>query len=247
MRSTPLWSAVFLASSASAQTGNPGLPKIGPLKPGIGNTPEALQVSEDAGRKPNDTDLVAFTRMFNGTEEEWTWGINITSFRVPNRIEDLGAPHANDSNGWYITNIQWQLGWPGDKGDSLQGYLADRNMSASFGAMISNKFPGLTEDYHADDNGDCTALLGDDCVRSLAKSASRGDTVQFDSLDGCEDTLDAHGDGDIQSGTAWSQPLSQQTRSPMTDPMITCCTVTALCSTAPQTLMEIIPLHMLKP
>jgi hypothetical protein len=204
MRANTLFHAAVFALVATAQN-DFGLPKIGPSRPGIGNTPEALQVSADAGRQPNATDSVTFTRAYNNTQEEWTWRINVTDISVPNRIDDLGMPGANFSQGLHIANVQWQLEWPGDEVDSLQTYLMKRNMSVGFTALISNKPSSITDRYSDSDNGNCTAVLGDKCTQSITQFASEGDMVSFTGLEGCADSLDVQGGGGVQSGTGFSK------------------------------------------
>ncbi|KAI1567959.1 hypothetical protein PtrEW4_006717 [Pyrenophora tritici-repentis] len=203
MRTTTFLQATLFALSSLAQDDSPSLPTIGTLKPGIGNTPEALQVSENVGRYPDDTELVTFSRTYNGTQEEWSWRTNVTNVPVPNEINQLGMKGADSSEGHQVVNVQWQLGWPNDKNTSLQQYLVEKNMKASFGAMISNKPINITKKYENDDNGDCMPLLGEQCVQSLTESASKGDDIQFQGLEGCADSLELQGDGEVQSGTSW--------------------------------------------
>ncbi|KAE8836604.1 hypothetical protein PTNB73_04561 [Pyrenophora teres f. teres] len=203
MRTTTFLQATIFALSSLAQDDSPNLPTIGTLKPGIGGTPEALQVSENVGRYPDDTELVTFSRMYNGTQEEWSWRINVTNVPVPNEISQLGMKGADSSEGHQVVNVQWQLGWPNDRNTSLQQYLTERNIKASFGAMISNKPANITKKYENDDNGDCMPLLGEQCVQSLTQSASKGDAIHFDGLEGCADSLELQGDGQVQSSTSW--------------------------------------------
>jgi len=203
MRPTTLFQATLFALSTSAQNNSLALPAIGTLKPGIGSTPEALQVSEDVGRYPDDTELVTFSRMHNGTREEWSWRINVTNVPVSNQISQLGMEGADSSDSHQVVNVQWQLGWPNDKNTSLQQYLAQKNTKASFGAMISNKPTNVTNKYKNEDSGDCMPLLGEQCVQSLTQAASKGDAIHFDGLEGCADTLELQGDGQVQSSTSW--------------------------------------------
>jgi hypothetical protein len=48
------------------------LPASGTLRPGPGDTPEVLQAFEAAGKRPNASDSITFSRNFNNTPETWT-------------------------------------------------------------------------------------------------------------------------------------------------------------------------------
>jgi hypothetical protein len=89
----------FFAVSALATSSS------GPLKSGFGRMPEAEQVAADAGRLPNGTSSVDFTRTFNNTPETWNWRINTTELAVPYPIDDLGKPGANYSQVLKVANI----------------------------------------------------------------------------------------------------------------------------------------------
>lgn len=193
MKSSVLMEPFYIVA-ALAQNNN-GLPVAGPSKPGIGSTPAAEQVSEEAGRHPNATSSVAFSRMFNNTSEAWEWRTNITEFAVPNRLADLGLPSANFSEHLHVVNIQWQLDWPGVSGQSLQSFLSRRNMSVYINTLITNLPSHVTSRYSDADNGDCAAILGTACTQSLSQAAADESPIDFVDLDGCQGTLNAVASG----------------------------------------------------
>jgi hypothetical protein len=182
----------FFAVSALAASSS------GPLKSGLGRTPEAEQVVADAGRQSNGTSSNDFTRTFNNTPETWNWRINTTELAVPSPIDDLGKPEANYSQGLKVANIQWQLQWPGsdEDGSSFQSFLKARNATASFEAVIVNLPDNITDGYKDEDNGSCKTILGEQCVQSLADDSS--------SREGCEHTLSVD-IGGIRSGGDFSK------------------------------------------
>jgi hypothetical protein len=182
----------FFAVSALAASSS------GPLKSGLGRTPEAEQVVADAGRQSNGTSSIDFTRTFNNTPETWNWRINTTELAVPSPIDDLGKPEANYSQGLKVANIQWQLQWPGsdEDGSSFQSFLKARNATASFEAVIVNLPDNITDGYKDEDNGSCKTILGEQCVQSLADDSS--------SREGCEHTLSVD-IGGIRSGGDFSK------------------------------------------
>ncbi|KJX95399.1 hypothetical protein TI39_contig4116g00002 [Zymoseptoria brevis] len=167
--------------------------------PGPANNPEALQAIEAAGRRPNLTDSVTFTRTFDGDPENWTWRINITSLAVPNtRIDDLGGDNtpANYSQGLYIANTQWELQWPGDS-STLGSFLERRGMNLSVQTLLTVLPPNVTQSYNPTNDGDCTSVLGDSCSQEISQSASTDYPVDFARLRACDGTLNAmSGSGD---------------------------------------------------
>ncbi|KAI1817292.1 hypothetical protein GGS20DRAFT_592201 [Poronia punctata] len=196
MWSTTLLLTTLLPFTIPVSANKNGLPTLGPKKPGIGRTPEALLVSEVAGRHPNATTSVNFKRTYNNTEETWSWRINVTELALPDDISDLGTKEAVYSRGWRIANTQWELGWPGKKGDeTLEEYLAERNLNASFTTMMATKPASVTANYDDADEGDCEGVLGDECLASIVEAARKGETEKLGKLDGCKDTLGAKGHG----------------------------------------------------
>jgi hypothetical protein len=182
----------LFAFSASA------LPVSGPLKPGLGNTPEPQGTVEAAGRQPNATNSITFTRTFNNILETWTWRINTTELAVPDPIYNLGKPDANYSQGLKVANIQWQLQWPGsgEEDGSFQSFLVTRNATALFSTVIINLPSNITDRYQDGDNGDCATILSEECVQSLTDVAS--------SRKGCENTLSVDVGG-VRSGVGFSK------------------------------------------
>ena len=78
-------------------------------------------------------------------------------------------------------------------------------MTAQFGAMISNKPREVTVNIGED--GNCTKLLGEECLQSLKQAASEGGTISFGGYDGCANTLDTHGDGNLDGNVAFGRLL----------------------------------------
>lgn len=184
-----VWAMLMLAADSQASD----LPVTGPLSPGPGGTPEAWRVSEAAGRQPNATKSVTFPRIYNNTSEAWTWRINITDMAVPNRISDLGLPSADFSQGLRVANTQWQLQWPGSS-DSFQEFLRERNASARFMGIITNKPSNITDHLKDSDNGNCTNVLGDECTRSLTQAVTKDGPISYATLPGCDSSLGASSD-----------------------------------------------------
>jgi hypothetical protein len=197
--------AASVPSHAIDQTwGNIGL--------GSGNGPwplaEGFKKGEEAGRTPNATRSVTFQHKFNNTNETWGWRINITDLAIPNNPNQFGNASANSSENHHVTNTQWQLTWPGDD-DTFNEYLQKRNVTASFAAYIGVLPSNVTNRYDASNtNGDCTALLGADCVAGLRVGAS-GNTPSILSQNGCESTLDLRSlVTSYSSAIAWSKSRS---------------------------------------
>lgn len=197
-----LVSWTLFALSAWAQ--NQGLPVSGPFKAGFARSREGLIVLQDAGRSPNATSSITFKRTYDNSDEEWTWRVNTTEIAVPNRASDIGDENANDSQDLLVANTQWQLDWPADEKVTLQELAERRNASIAFTALISNKPSDITNRYSIDDNGDCTSLLGEECIESLAAAATSGGSVIFSGLNGCEDTLDTN-DGGTDDGAGFGK------------------------------------------
>lgn len=181
----------LLARLALAQ--NPGLPVSGPFKSGVGDTPEALRISEVAGRQPNASASITFTRLFNNTPETWRWHVNVTDIAVPNRISDLGTPGANFSQALHVTNTQWQLDWPGDD-DTFQLFLGERRVNATFTALITFVSSKIKTNNNGNTNGNCTAFLGEQCTQALLQAASKSSQIPLLHLEGCKNSS-AFGEG----------------------------------------------------
>jgi len=190
----PLLCALSELSSAVSAQQSIGLPISGPKKPGPGDTPEALHVSEAAGRHPNATTSVTFQRKYNNTKEEWTWRVNLTEIAVPDDISDLGSPSANFSRGLRVANTQWQLEWPGSSDDAnnnntFEAFLQERNLNASFTSLVVKHSSKIANNYDDSDGGDCEKVLGKDCTKALTEAAFKDLTEQLSALAGCKDAL----------------------------------------------------------
>jgi hypothetical protein len=185
-----------LSSTVSAQQ-SIGLPISGPGEPGPGDTPEALHVSDAAGRHPNATTSVTFQRKYNNTKEEWTWRVNLTEIAVPDNISDLGDSSANFSKGLHIVNTQWQLEWPtsssnggaNSSNNTFEAFLQERNMNASFTSLVVKHSSKIADDYDDDDNGDCKKVLGRDCAKALTDAVSKDLSEQLSALNNCKDVF----------------------------------------------------------
>jgi hypothetical protein len=150
-----------------------------------------LQVFEVAGRQPNASDMITFSRSYNDKAEDWTWRINVTDLAITDRTFDLGSSSASFARGLHITNTQWQLQWPGSS-DTLQSFLSGRNMEVTFNALSVLKLSNVTDAYNADDKGDCTKLLGSECTQSIEKAISKGSTLQI-LFPACQNTIGING------------------------------------------------------
>jgi hypothetical protein len=176
-------------------------PASGTLSPGPGDTPQILQAFEAAGRQPNASDVVIFSRSYNGKAEDWTWRINVTDLAIPDRTSDLGSSSASFARGLHITNTQWQLQWPGSS-DTLQSFLSGRDMEVTFNALSVLKPSNVTDAYNAGDKGNCTKLLGNECTQSITKAISEGSTLQI-LFPACQNTIGING---FSAGSSKSSP-----------------------------------------
>jgi hypothetical protein len=190
MHSIPLLLTLLATSTPSLAVDS----KWGNIGVGAGVGPWPLtsgqEAGEKAGRHPNATSSVTFQRSYNGEPETWGWRINITDLAIPNNPDQFGNASANASEGYHVANTQWELTWPAGS-DNFTEFLNERNMTASFAAYLANKPANITNRYNASANGDCTALLGKECVDAIKRSASSSSTTP-DILGNaeCEDTLD---------------------------------------------------------
>jgi hypothetical protein len=170
-----LWAHFAITTYAKAFE----LPASESFSPGPGDSTVALQAFEDAGRRPNASDSFTFSRDFNNTQENWTWRINVTDLAIPNEHSELGSPSASYSRDSRVANTQWQLQWPGDS-DTFQSFLSERNVVFSFNALSIFLPSNVTDLYNADDNGNCTNLLGSECTQSITREmGTTGDTLQI--------------------------------------------------------------------
>ena len=136
----------------------------------------------------NFTDIVHFERTYNNTRESWALRINVTDLPVPDKISDLGTASASFSQGLRVANIQYELQWPGDK-DSLQELLRERNLRVMVYTKIASMPSNITERFDYNDQGNCAAVLGDQCTQSLTDAASKDNGIHATRLERCESTL----------------------------------------------------------
>lgn len=135
-----------------------------------------------AGRKPNDTAGVGF---YDPNGGYWIWRVNISNVAVPGSNQ-------------YAANAQYDLQWP--FGGTLQSYLErfqeggstdndETDLCAYFSVFTLPQ--NITGRYMQSFNGNCSALLGDQCARSLSSSllGSSCRAGSVDNLDGCSHTL----------------------------------------------------------
>lgn len=123
-----------------------------------------------AGRHPNATREVTFTRTLNSTSETWTWRLNVTEIDLPNDVQNYGKPNQDYSKGYQVVNVQWQLDWPKSKDgsqQSLQSYLAETEQQLYLGGL-AYRFPmSVMANWTNPSNGDCTSLLGEKCIAAI--------------------------------------------------------------------------------
>jgi hypothetical protein len=193
-----LWAQIFaLATSA---WGEILLPASGTLRPGPGDSSEALRAFESAGQRPNWTDSVTFSRVSNNTPETWTWRINITDLTIPNDISELGSSSASYSKGFHVANTQWQLQWPSSSGnssepsssDNLLSFLSERNLDIALNALSVFVPSNVTNQYNANDNGNCTSLLGSECTQAITREIGKGGAIQV-AFPECQNTIGING------------------------------------------------------
>jgi hypothetical protein len=203
MRSIPLFFTLLATSAPSLAVDS----KWGNIGVGAGVGPWPLtsgqEAGEEAGRHPNATSSVTFQRPYNGELETWGWRINITDLAIPNNPDQFGNSSANASEGLHVANTQWELTWPAGS-DNFTEFLNERNMTASFAAYIASKPANITDRYNASAQGDCTALLGHQCVDAIKRSASGTDLPDILDKEECADTLDyRYGADYYKSAIAW--------------------------------------------
>jgi hypothetical protein len=183
---------VFLPVLAAAQINN-GVAVVGVISAGGPSSANAsTQATELAGRHPNGTTSIPFQRLVNDIQETWSWRVNITDIAVPNEPTNLGMSSANYSEHLHMVNTQWELQWPDDNNasESFTDYLERIDSRAEFNAMILHLPSNITHAYSNQTNGNCTTILGDDCVRSIESAASTGGYITTSDLTGCTSTLD---------------------------------------------------------
>jgi hypothetical protein len=163
--------------------------------------------------QPNITSSVTFSRTTNNTLEDWTWRINITDHAVPNDWESSSqeAP-ADFSEGLRIVTTTWDLEPPGlAEDESFGNWMTARGWEGvRITGSIASKPARVIDGYSDADGGNCTHVLGEQCMASLVDYVSNSQlpSVDFSSLEGCADTLNAPGpyapDGQFGEGACVS-------------------------------------------
>jgi hypothetical protein len=178
-----VWALITsLSALATAQQSTFG--QEGPFLPGPRS---AADYFKSAGRDPNATSSITFTRKYNNTPEEWTWRVNITEVPWPDNDWRGDPDSATFNNGWRVTNTQWELNWPGDS-DTLGEYIREQEVPIGVKILRTAVPSNVSDLYRKSDGGDCTPMLGEECVRSLQSStSSRGTGGRR--LEGCEDSI----------------------------------------------------------
>lgn len=174
----------LLALSAHAQS----------FSPGPGDTPEELQPVIEAGRTPNYTDTAAFSRTYNGSQEQWALRLNLTELPVVNVNVDPEPFESNAPIYKYragsplrLPNTQYELQWPGEA-PTWQDFLHERNVSVEIMSTVMHVRYNLTSQYNASDMG-CASILGEPCQAAISRNAARGADASSvympGQLDGC--------------------------------------------------------------
>jgi hypothetical protein len=115
----------------------------------------------------------------------WTWQVNITDVIVPDSFL------SNRTNGSQVLNEQWSLQWPG--GGSWESFH-ERDSPSTNGTsfemhVVQYYLPSnITSRYSQSDNGNCSAVIGDECAqRLLARQLGSGSLNSPSET--CADTL----------------------------------------------------------
>jgi len=156
------------------QTSSNGVGAQALWEPGsFGSTPtsEDEQLFTAAGRQPNDTSSATFNfapSNLSDSDSSWTWRVNISEVAVP-----------DSSDGLQVVNTQWDLQWPG--AGSLQSFVARAGLNGSEGGGLCltvaefDLLPNVTSRYSESDQGNCSAVLGDQCAEKLRAVYLNGD------------------------------------------------------------------------
>jgi hypothetical protein len=158
------------------------------------DTPEELQAVIEAGRTPNYTDTAAFTRTYNGSQEQWALRLNLTELPVVNLNDDPDFFKTNLPIYKYkagsplrLPNTQYELQWPGEAA-TWQDFLHERDVSAKITVRTLNVWYNLTSQYNASDMS-CASILGEPCQAAISRNAARGADYPSryppEQLDGC--------------------------------------------------------------
>lgn len=171
MRSNIALLSVFVAICTRAVCQDPlDSPIEGFFSPADFESKAGQAAAVAAGRTPNATSNVVFKALVDGTEQMFTWRVNITELTLPNDIQTFGQPSAtNFSKGLHAANTQWQLEWPqGGSNRSLQSFLSDNRQRTFFISAGINYAPvSITKSWTNPRDGNCSSLLGATCVAEL--------------------------------------------------------------------------------
>lgn len=165
-----------LVSRVAAQNASAPIPsRTGYLLGGEAWNLNASAFFLDAGQHPNASRTVNFTRTDNNTTSDWSWRIAVSDLRVPSPISSLGTENASYAGDFHITNAQFQLTWPqadGGQNQSLQEFLGAQKliMKVTVSQFLPTK--DQLENYSGSPDGNCTAVIGSDCMAALARDGA---------------------------------------------------------------------------
>lgn len=135
----------------------------------------------------------------------WTWTVNVTDVPTSNFHEPVAGSTAGSRNytNPHFVNTVYSLQWPG--GGELTTYLNNATHNASGLSatlcMATVQLQGLpsnvTDKFQPSDNGDCSSVLGPECVRAYLSALTTNNIVadscaagpQFSSIKECNSTL----------------------------------------------------------
>lgn len=200
---------ILLVSAAAAQNADFG--ESGSLSIGDYNTPQAEQVYLNAYNNPNASQSVTFQAP--GTSAgSWTWRVTVAEINIPDNHQDLGLPSANYSLHERITNTQWHLEWSlkNNSNVTLQALLGESNVDLYINAIQATFSKSALSQYSQQSNGDCTALLGSQCLQAIQVAAVENfnggsvGNVDIQNLANCSDAFRRAGASDFSfSASLW--------------------------------------------
>ncbi|KAL0944788.1 uncharacterized protein CTRU02_202675 [Colletotrichum truncatum] len=163
--------------------GSPAMAQIikedwtGPMAILGGSIPYGLEgrsadVVKDAVTRPNTTNSQEFSLLFDKTDTDWTWRINVTDIALPHLegqlegdLESIVNPH--------LISISYDFEWPG--GGNMSQAMGDFTGSFCVTSIVSPISPygdnGLPTTDGGNGNG-CESVLGPDCVKAILKGSN---------------------------------------------------------------------------
>lgn len=175
--------------------------------PGNGDaTPAQQALFASAGRSSNTSTEASFPFSLDSPNENWTWRVNVTNVALPADLSPNGLEN------YSAAYLQWDLQWSG--GRNLKEYLGpatgqDPTARASL-CIKAQSYPvpsNVTSRYSADDNGNCSSVLGNECATAVAdalgKQNSCSGLLAFAAgMAACQDSLGTgmSGGGGLQIG-----------------------------------------------